>query len=354
MSSQSTGDGNLQITVTFKLGTDLDIAQVLVQNRVAIAQPRLPDEVQRLGVTRAQELAGPADGRSICTRPTARATSSTSSNYATLQVKDVLARRRRRRRRHASSARATIRCASGSIPTRLAARSLTADDVVGGAARPERAGRRGRHRPAAGAAAAAPSSSTSRRWAGCRPRSSSATSSSRPTPDGRVTRVARRGAGRARRRGLHHQRLSRHQARRSPLRASSSGPAPTRSPPPTRLQATMEELSQALPAGPATTTSSTTRREFIARIDRRGDQDPVRGDRPGGDRGHPVPADLAGGDHPDRRHPGLADRHLRGAGGVRLLAQQPVAVRPGAGRSASSSTTPSSWSRTSSATCARA
>jgi hydrophobe/amphiphile efflux-1 (HAE1) family protein len=49
-SSQSTGDGNVTITVTFKIGTDLDAAQVLVQNRVAIAVPRLPEEVQRLGV----------------------------------------------------------------------------------------------------------------------------------------------------------------------------------------------------------------------------------------------------------------------------------------------------------------
>jgi hydrophobe/amphiphile efflux-1 (HAE1) family protein len=49
--SQATSNGQLTITVTFKLGTDLDKAQVLVQNRVAIAQPRLPDEVQRNGVT---------------------------------------------------------------------------------------------------------------------------------------------------------------------------------------------------------------------------------------------------------------------------------------------------------------
>ena len=50
MSSQSTGDGRVTITVTFKQGTDLNAAQVLVQNRVAIAAPRLPQEVQRLGV----------------------------------------------------------------------------------------------------------------------------------------------------------------------------------------------------------------------------------------------------------------------------------------------------------------
>ena len=48
--SQATSNGQLTITVTFKLGTDLDQAQVLVQNRVAIAQPRLPEEVQRGGV----------------------------------------------------------------------------------------------------------------------------------------------------------------------------------------------------------------------------------------------------------------------------------------------------------------
>ncbi|MDB5396905.1 MAG: multidrug efflux transporter permease subunit [Rhodospirillales bacterium] len=51
MYSQSTGDGQVTITITFKLGTDLDQAQVLVQNRVAIAVPRLPEEVQRIGVT---------------------------------------------------------------------------------------------------------------------------------------------------------------------------------------------------------------------------------------------------------------------------------------------------------------
>ena len=50
MASQSTGDGRMQITITFKLGTDLDKAQVLVQNRVAVAQPRLPEQVQQTGV----------------------------------------------------------------------------------------------------------------------------------------------------------------------------------------------------------------------------------------------------------------------------------------------------------------
>ncbi|MGJ8676594.1 MAG: efflux RND transporter permease subunit [Akkermansiaceae bacterium] len=51
MSSQSTADGALAITVTFELGTDLDQAQVLVQNRVAIAESRLPQEVRAVGVS---------------------------------------------------------------------------------------------------------------------------------------------------------------------------------------------------------------------------------------------------------------------------------------------------------------
>jgi HAE1 family hydrophobic/amphiphilic exporter-1 len=51
MSSYSTSDGNMSLTITFKLGTNLDTANVLVQNRVSVAQPRLPVEVRNLGVT---------------------------------------------------------------------------------------------------------------------------------------------------------------------------------------------------------------------------------------------------------------------------------------------------------------
>src|SRR6202163_4858133 len=51
MVSQSTGDGALSINVVFKPGTNVDEAQVLVQNRVSVAVPRLPEDVQRVGVT---------------------------------------------------------------------------------------------------------------------------------------------------------------------------------------------------------------------------------------------------------------------------------------------------------------
>lgn len=56
MESSSSADGTMQLTVTFKLGTDLDDAQVLVQNRVAIAEPRLPEAVRQIGVTTSKQI----------------------------------------------------------------------------------------------------------------------------------------------------------------------------------------------------------------------------------------------------------------------------------------------------------
>src|SRR5438094_688972 len=51
MSSTSSSDGSYQLTVTFEIGTNLNQAQVLVQNRLAVAEPQLPEEVRRQGVT---------------------------------------------------------------------------------------------------------------------------------------------------------------------------------------------------------------------------------------------------------------------------------------------------------------
>ena len=91
MSSQSTGDGKLTITVTFRIGTDLNVAQMLTQNRVQDALPRLPEDVQRLGVQvrkatpnilLAVHLYSPDHSRDDLYL----------SNYATLHVKDALAR----------------------------------------------------------------------------------------------------------------------------------------------------------------------------------------------------------------------------------------------------------------------
>ena len=125
--SQATSDGVMTLTVTFKLGTDIDQAQVLVQNRVSQALPKLPEEVRRLGVltikstpdlTMVVHLTSDGTYDDIFVR-----------NYATLQVKDVLAR--------IPGVGQVQIFGSGDYamrvwldPDKVAARSLTASDVV--------------------------------------------------------------------------------------------------------------------------------------------------------------------------------------------------------------------------------
>tara|TARA_R110002153_G_scaffold270890_2_gene437678 strand:+ start:23858 stop:27025 length:3168 start_codon:yes stop_codon:yes gene_type:complete len=91
ISSQSTADGNVTITVTFKLGTDLDTAQVQVQNRVAIAEPRLPEPVRRIGVT---TIKNSPDLMLVVNMfsPNGTYDQTYIANYVTLQVRDQLAR----------------------------------------------------------------------------------------------------------------------------------------------------------------------------------------------------------------------------------------------------------------------
>jgi len=91
MSSSSTSDGKVQITITFQLGTDLDEATVQVQNRVNTALPRLPEDVRRIGVmakkqspdlTLAVQFFSPDGSRDV----------SYLANFVTLQVRDRIAR----------------------------------------------------------------------------------------------------------------------------------------------------------------------------------------------------------------------------------------------------------------------
>jgi hydrophobe/amphiphile efflux-1 (HAE1) family protein len=89
--SQATSNGQLTITVTFKLGTDLDKAQVLVQNRVAIATPQLPDEVQRNGVV-TQKNSPDILMVVFMLSPDDTFDQLYISNYALLQVRDQLLR----------------------------------------------------------------------------------------------------------------------------------------------------------------------------------------------------------------------------------------------------------------------
>ncbi|MGC8120679.1 efflux RND transporter permease subunit [Marinobacter sp. VGCF2001] len=128
MSSQATADGRMTLTVTFALGTDLDKAQVQVQNRVDIALPRLPEEVQRLGVVTEKSspnlsmvvhLQSPDESRDI----------TYLANYAELNVKDEIAR---------LGGVGDVRLFGGGEyavrlwlrPDALAARNLNASDVV--------------------------------------------------------------------------------------------------------------------------------------------------------------------------------------------------------------------------------
>ena len=91
MSSQMTSDGNVTITVTFSLGTDIDKAQVLVQNRVSIAQARLPQEVQALGVSTLKQSPNLLMVVNLVS-PDGTYRPEYVSNYALTQVKDPLSR----------------------------------------------------------------------------------------------------------------------------------------------------------------------------------------------------------------------------------------------------------------------
>ncbi len=128
MSSQATPDGGLSLTITFKLGTNVDTAQVQVQNRVAQALPRLPEEVRRVGVT---TLKSSPDLTMVVhlLSPDGRYDDTYLRNYAVLNVKDTLAR--------IQGIGQVLLFGSGDYamrvwldPARVAARNLTATDVV--------------------------------------------------------------------------------------------------------------------------------------------------------------------------------------------------------------------------------
>jgi hydrophobe/amphiphile efflux-1 (HAE1) family protein len=128
MSSQAQIDGTMALTVTFKIGTDIDKAQVQVQNRVAQATPRLPEEVRALGVSTLKS--SPAFLMVVhLTSPDGRYDSLYLRNYATLNIRDTLAR---------LPGMGDVRVfGAGDYsmrvwldPQKLAARNLTTSDVV--------------------------------------------------------------------------------------------------------------------------------------------------------------------------------------------------------------------------------
>ena len=128
MSSTATMDGSLNLTITFKVGADIDRAQVQVQNRVSQALPRLPEEVRNLGVTTIKSSPNLTMVVHL-TSPDGRYDSLYLRNYAVLNVRDVLAR---------LPGMGEVRVFGGGDysmrvwldPQKLAARNLTSGDVV--------------------------------------------------------------------------------------------------------------------------------------------------------------------------------------------------------------------------------
>ena len=133
MSSKCTNDGQMNLDVTFELGTNLDTAQVLVQNRVAVAEAKLPEEVKRIGVTTKKK----SPSILLCVNLVSAKRPDGSfyydqlylSNFATLSVKDDLARIKG----VGDVAFLGPRDYSMRVwldPDKLAARDLTASDVI--------------------------------------------------------------------------------------------------------------------------------------------------------------------------------------------------------------------------------
>jgi multidrug efflux pump subunit AcrB len=91
MSSQCTNDGNYSLTVTFKPGSDLNISQVLVQNRESLAEPILPDLVKRRGISVKKKSPNVLMIVNLVSKDESR-TSLELSNYATIQIRDELSR----------------------------------------------------------------------------------------------------------------------------------------------------------------------------------------------------------------------------------------------------------------------
>jgi multidrug efflux pump len=128
MSSTSTMDGSLTLTVTFRIGADIDRAQVQVQNRVSQALPRLPEEVRNLGVNTVKASSNLTLVVNL-TSPNGRYDSLYLRNYAVLNIKDVLAR---------LPGMGDVQVFGGGDysmrvwldPQKLAARNMTAGDAV--------------------------------------------------------------------------------------------------------------------------------------------------------------------------------------------------------------------------------
>ena len=323
--SQSTGDGRLSINVVFKPGTNIDQAQVLVQNRVSVAEPRLPEDVQRLGIS--VRKASPDLMMVVhMTSPDGSRDQQYISNYATLYVKDVLRRLDGVGNINVFGAR-DYSMRVWLDPAKVANVGLTAAEVVASlqAANLQVAAGSINQPPATSPGGFELSVQTLGRLTSPDQFEDIVVKASE---DGSVVRV--RDIARVEL-GAQDYTVNAYLNNKIATalvifqRPGSNALATAKA-----IRATMDRLAKDFPPGVAYSVVYNPT-DFIQSSVDAVVRHAVRSGAAGRHRRDPVPADLAGGDHPDRRHPGVADRHLRGDGGGRDLVQHAVAVRPGAG-----------------------
>ena len=326
MSSSSTSDGVVAVTVTFQPGTDLDAAQVLVQNRVALAEPRLPEQVRQIGVT-VNKQATDFLLLVALTSPDESLDVDYMGNYANSTLRDRMLR---------IEGVGQVQVFGGGNysmriwidPAKAAARNLTAPEIINAL--------RGQNTQAAAGAIGQP------------PYTDNASAFQLPVQvesrlsdpeqfanvviksdaEGRVTRV--RDVARVELGSQDYGIRGYFSGERGVAMAIVQQPGANALNTAHAVLTEIEALAGDFPPGMAYLHSLQPDR-IRGALGRGGSAHPDRGHLPGHDRGAGVPADLARGDHPDHRHSRGPGRHLRHPAGAGLFDQLPVPVRPGAG-----------------------
>ncbi len=323
MSSQSTSDGNMALNITFKLGTNLDTAQVLVQNRVAIAIPALPAEVQRIGVTTKKQSPDITMVVHLVS-PDGSLDSIFTSNYALLQVRDELARIDGVGDINVFGAR-EYSMRIWLDPDKVSARGLTAQDVVQAIQEQNvqvAAGIVGAPPVPKGATAFQYTVSTQGRLADEKEFGEIVIKTG---ADGQVTRV--RDVARvelaARDYTVNSQLGGKPATAIGIFQLPGSNALETSD----AVRAKMDELKKRFPAG-LDYKIVIRPHDLGARVDPRSAEDALRSDRPRRARGARLSPNLARVDHSADCDSGLAHRHFRGHVGVWLFDQQYLALRP--------------------------
>jgi multidrug efflux pump subunit AcrB len=326
MSASCSSDGQLRLAVTFAVGTDPDKAQDLVNNRVNQAQPVLPEEARRLGVTVRKRSPSIAMLVSLIS-PKGKYDPVYLSNYGYLHVQDVL------RRLPGVGDTIIFGARDYSIriwldPNKVSARDLTASDVAA-------AVRRQNVEVAAGVFGQAPQPADNLFQLTARARGRLGTPEEfgdiilKTGTGGQITRL--RDVARIELGAADYSIDSRLDGQPTAMIAVFQQPGANAVQTADNITRAMEELKKDFPDGLeyriAFDTSSFIRESIRAVHPHPGH----RGDDPGGAGRGVVPAELARFRHPAGRRAGFADWHICRHVGFRLLAQQPLPLRPGAG-----------------------